>query len=281
MFQIQLTMTRILVPIDFSEISEFALQVAVQIAEKQNSIIYILHSVEMPQGTLGAASNSELPESLFFIKLVEKRFETLLKVPYLQNARTEEIIGNDAVFNDVNHVIEKHDIDLVIMGSHGQNGIKEFFIGSNTEKVVRTAKVPVLVIKKAHPTFEVSEIVFASDLELEGQAAFKQILEFANFFKSACVLLHINTPGQFRTSSEIASAKEKFLDGISIPESFKFVVYQERTTEKGILEYSRAQNVALIAMATHGRKGLAHFFNGSISEELVSHAQRPVLTVKI
>ena len=53
------------------------------------------------------------------------------------------------------------------------------------------------------------------------------------------------------------------------------------SVEKGILNFAIKQKKALIGISTHGRKGLAHFFNGSISEDLVNHANMPVVTFKI
>jgi nucleotide-binding universal stress UspA family protein len=58
-------------------------------------------------------------------------------------------------------------------------------------------------------------------------------------------------------------------------------VYNDVTVEKGVLNFAKSINAGLIGISTHGRKGLAHFFNGSISEDLVNHANRPVVTFKI
>ena len=58
-------------------------------------------------------------------------------------------------------------------------------------------------------------------------------------------------------------------------------IYNDINVEKGILHFAKSINADLIGMSTHGRKGLSHFFNGSISEDLVNHAKRPVVTFKI
>jgi nucleotide-binding universal stress UspA family protein len=58
-------------------------------------------------------------------------------------------------------------------------------------------------------------------------------------------------------------------------------IYNDVNVEKGILHFAKSINADLIGMSTHGRKGLSHFFNGSISEDLVNHAKRPVITFKI
>ncbi|HRB73105.1 MAG TPA: universal stress protein, partial [Flavobacterium sp.] len=58
-------------------------------------------------------------------------------------------------------------------------------------------------------------------------------------------------------------------------------IYNDVNVEKGILHFAKSVNADLIGISTHGRKGLSHFFNGSISEDLINHAKRPVVTFKI
>ena len=65
------------------------------------------------------------------------------------------------------------------MGSSGASGFKEMFIGSNTEKVVRTSKIPVLVIKNNHEQFNVTDFVFATDFSEEGRGALDKAQKFA------------------------------------------------------------------------------------------------------
>jgi nucleotide-binding universal stress UspA family protein len=64
-------------------------------------------------------------------------------------------------------------------------------------------------------------------------------------------------------------------------DKFQTHIYNETNVEKGILNFANSIDADLIGMSTHGRKGLAHFFNGSISEDLVNHAHRSVVTFKI
>ncbi|PCI38409.1 MAG: hypothetical protein COB50_02365 [Thiotrichales bacterium] len=70
-------MKRILVPTDFSIQAENALKVAVQIATKNNSEIYLIHSLEMPLHLSSSGDSGGMPESLFFIKLAEKSIPTV------------------------------------------------------------------------------------------------------------------------------------------------------------------------------------------------------------
>lgn len=272
-------MKRILVPTDFSLQAENALKVAVELAKKNDSQITILHSMEMPVH-LATTDKGSLPEALYFVKLAEKRFAELLEKPYINEAYVTTKIGQGELYDDINEVVYKDKIDLIVMGSHGASGFKEMFIGSNTEKVVRTSEIPVLVIKKDRPAFEIKDFVFATDFSEECRKPLKKAHEFAESFGATLHLLYINTPSGFRTTAEAKQLMESFLKGTKL-NNYTLNIYNDLSVEKGILGFAMETNAQLIGMSTHGRKGISHFFNGSISEDLVNHANMPVITFKI
>lgn len=273
-------MKRILVPTDFSPQAENALKVAVQIAQKNDSEIYLLHSIEMPLHLGNSGGSGSLPEALYFIKLAENNFEELLEKPYLEGIKIKEAIGHAEIYEDIAEAANKHDIDIVIMGSHGSSGFKEMFIGSNTEKVVRTSEIPVLVIKNNHPEFQIENFVFATDFSEECRDGFMKAKRFSEVTGAKFHLLLVNTPNDFKTTSESKSLMSNFIKDVEI-ENYSLNVYNDTSVEKGILNFANDIKAQLIGMSTHGRKGLSHFFNGSISEDLVNHANMPVITFKI
>lgn len=273
-------MKRILVPTDFSEQAENALKVAVQIAKKHDSQIFLIHSLEMPLYLATSGNNGSLPESLYFIKLAEKRFHDLKESPFLKDIDIKEFIGNSEIYEDIEKACEQNNINLIVMGSNGASGFKEMFVGSNTEKVVRTSKTPVLVIKNHHPEFQVKDFVFATDFSDEYQGAFDKAQKFAKKIGAKIHLLLVNTPSDFKTSAKGQAIMEEFIRGMGL-ENYTLNMYNDVSVEKGILNFARHINAQLIGMGTHGRKGISHFFNGSISEDMVNHADMPVITFKI
>ena len=90
----------------------------------------------------------------------------------------------------------------------------------------------------------------------------------------------MNTPNNFMTSGEANGRMQTFLDAFDFPELSKNI-YNDISIESGIMNFSESISANLIGMSTHGRQGISHFFNGSISEDLVNHAKRPVITFKI
>ena len=97
-------------------------------------------------------------------------------------------------------------------------------------------------------------------------------------------LVYVNSPdGSFKSSTEIDKSVSNFLkkaDG-DLENLSSVNIVSDYSIEKGILNFANLIGADVIAVATHGRKGLAHFFEGSISEDLANHSTLPVMTFKI
>jgi len=274
-------MKKILVPTDFSKPAEYALKVAAQLAKENNSEIHMLHMVELPMHQIIATSNfSELPEAVFFMKIAHQKYKEALDKDYLDDLDIYENIKFNETHEGISSYCSENDIDLIIMGSHGTSGIKEMFIGSNTEKVVRTSQTPVLVIKNDHEEFKVNNFVFASDFNKDSKKTYRQAVKFAKVWGAKLHLLLVNTAGNFITTQEAEKAMNDFIMDTHYKKR-TFNIYNDLSVEKGVLNFSKTVEADLIGISTHGRQGIAHFFNGSISEDLVNHAKRPVITFKI
>ncbi|CAM2810908.1 universal stress protein [Flavobacterium frigoris] len=274
-------MKRILVPTDFSAHAENALKVAAQIAKKSNSEILLLHMLEIPNqmndAITGAAS---IPEVMLFIK---KANETLLKLKdndYLKGIQVTEFVKFEKAFDGILSFSSEHKTDLIVMGSHGVSGIEEILIGSNTEKVVRLSEVPVLVIKKDSTELKGTNFVFASDFSKEIKKPFEKMIAFSKIFDAKLNLVMICTPNSFKSTALSEKIMNDFIADFKIT-NYSTHIYNDVNIEKGIINFSKTINADLIGLCTHGRTGLAHFFTGSIGEDLVNHAIRPVVTFKI
>ena len=276
-------MKKILVPTDFSEHAENALKIAAQLAKKYNGEIYLLHMIELPvdmTNPVGGTRTSDLPEALYFMKLAKKRFSEVLNSPYLEGLTVHETVQFHQAFDGIMEISKKYNCDFIVMGSQGATGFKEMFVGSNTEKVVRTSEIPVLVVKNDRPNFKINNFVFATNLSPESKNALKQAIEFATLMDAKLHLVFVNTANEFQTSIDTDNNLKKYLEGSSF-NNYEFHVHNDSSVENGILNFAKKINADLVGMATHGRKGLSHFFNGSISEDLVNHANIPVVTFRI
>ena len=274
-------MKRILVPTDFSKHAEYALKVAAQIAKKNDGEIFLLHMLELPTTGNDALSRAhDIPELMFFKNAAIKKLEDLMDEDYLEGIKVSEVVQFELAFDGILKISKVNEVDLIVMGSHGASGYKEMFIGSNAETVVRNSEVPVLIIKAEEENFEVNDFVFASDFSEEIKKPFEKVVEFANKFDATLHLAMINTPNNFKPTSLSNQIMDEFVANFKV-NKFETHIYNESNVEKGILNFANSIDADLIGMSTHGRKGLSHFFNGSISEDLVNHSSRPVVTFKI
>ncbi len=277
-------MNKIIVPIDFSKHSEYALEAASIIAKRNNSQILALHMLEISDSMLIDSDNEQKAKAVFFLKLAEQKFDTFLDKDYLKDVEVLPIIKHFKVWSEVSQVADEHIVDLIVMGSHGTSGFRDIFVGSNTEKVVRNSKIPVLVIKNKPASIDFKNVVFASDFSEEAVRPYINASTLLKSFDSNIHLLYVNVPGErFKISSEMENIMTDFLqmaDGnLDRMNAVNYV--SELTVENGVLSFAKKINADLIVIPTHGRKGLSHFYEGSISEDLANHAHFPVMTFKI
>ena len=124
---------------------------------------------------------------------------------------------------------------------------------------------------------QVTDIVFAADfIEAEDNVAAKlKILQ--NLLDAKLHLVKVDTPGNFENSRTIKKRIHSFVQKHGL-ENYTMEIYNESTEEDGIIYFSEDIDADMIALATHGRTGLKHLLSGSIAEDVVNHAQRPVWT---
>ena len=276
-------MKKILVPTDFSEPAANALNLAAQIAKETDAKIYLLHIIEPIKSYVAATDGMYIDASVeqkYIDYLRDNAKEQIKKVIQDNNYEDlgiEQLIALGTIFSTVNEHVDRYNIDLLIMGTQGISGLDELLIGSNTEKVVRTAHCPVLTVKNKIDLDELNKIVFATNFKKDHLIVVKHLKEFAQMFEAELTLLYVNVPNDFYTERQILKKMEEFMVEANI-DDFKFHIYSELNEENGMIHYAEDQDIDLIAVATHQRSGLAHLISGSIAEDVVNHATRPVLT---
>ncbi len=273
-------MKTIIVPVDFSEQSEYALKVAASLAKRQEADILVLHMLELNEAMITSSEGFHPEQTVFLLKLAEKRLREFLDKGYLKGIKITPVIKHFKVFGEVNDIAEKHHADLIVMGSHGSDGLKEIFVGSNAERVVRHSEVPVLVVKNELEDFKIDKFIFACNFKSESLSAFQKAKDFASKLKADLHMVYINTPGDdFLSTNDAYEKINKYLEKAGVTNEVK--IYNDYSVEKGVLNYSESIKADLIGIPTHGRKGLSHFFMGSIGEDIANHSKIPVMTFKI
>ena len=274
-------MKKILVPSDFSETAVYAFDFAFDIAAKSGGEICVLHALEFPlvyETTFGAQPYAFDKMALQDMEIMaQKNFEEMVGHYDTHNVKTSLSIDYGPVTETIRQSIHNRGIDLVIMGTHGVSGFKEFFVGSNTEKIVRFSSVPVFSIKKRVNISSIHNIVLPILPHLDQSDFIVSLKQLQQFFDAKLHILYVNTPLNFRTDSNIRKAFDHYIEFYQL-EHYTMNIRNDMNEELGIMNFVHEIKADIIAMATHGRKGLAHLLSGSLAEDVVNHVDCPIWT---
>jgi nucleotide-binding universal stress UspA family protein len=273
-------MKKILVPCDFSDTAIKALRFACEIASKSKGEVFVLNVIELPH----------LPNSVFVpVKAYEdvlmkdhkakakKHFEKL-REKWAGKLKVSLITDFGSVSNSIYTFIDKKRIDLVVMGTHGASGLREFTVGSNTEKIVRLASVPVISVHTATKLASLKHIIFPTRFDLADKRLINSVKALQKFLKATLQVVYVNTPSVFTRDSDIEKKMIQFI-GENQLKNCNVHVYNDYNEESGIQNFAAKFNGKMIAMGTHGRKGINHLMSGSIAEDLVNHIDCPIWTL--
>lgn len=286
-------MKRIILPTDFSEQAGYAMDLACQIAQRTGSELVVIHVLDHTGLFDFSAGSSAYPfignpigiemdqrflESLY--ANAEERCQRFINEHKTEGVNITPKVKIGSAYQYISDEISEVKTDLVIMGSKGISGVEEVLIGSNTEKVVRHAKCPVLTVKSQVNLKDIRDIVFATSFREQELHVADEMIKLQRVFNARLHLLRVNTPTDFETNRVIMANAEAFVRKNEL-KNCTINIYNEKVQEDGILFFAQDINAGLIAMATHGYTGLVHLINGSIAEDVVNHARRPVWTFRI
>lgn len=272
-------MKTIVVPTDFSKCSENALQLAAQIAKKNNGTIKLIHVYERPVYGFIDIYIDHAKDKIQKAE-IHSSLDKQAAQKYLEGIDVKKILIWDLKVWEIFGSKNLNDADLIVMGTHGVSGLNEMLLGSNAEKLVRASNLPIITVKVEQKDYSFKDIVFATNFTGEAVAAFKKLAEFASIFGSRIHLLTVNTPDKFESTRATTLRMDEFLkkvDGADCPTK----IYNAAFMEVGIMHYAKDVGANLIALGTHGRTGLSRFFDDSVSEGLVNHAMLPILTLNV
>src|ERR1035437_7402838 len=275
-------MKTIVVPTDFSENAAAAYDYAALLAGKTGATICLLHILDIPYAAPLPAGDSKATADVLYtmevMKFTKLRISKLKNNKVFKNVKVIDVIEVGNVPSKICIAAKKYKADMIVMGTHGVSGFQESFMGSNAERVIRNAEIPVLSVKNKMKNSKISTIIFATDFSKETGLVLPAISKISEIFKARLILMKIVTMVDFQSTHETEKQMEAFHKK---NKAYKYSteIYYAYSREEGIRNFSENAKADIIALGTHGRHGLAHFFKGSIAEEVVNHALLPVLTL--
>jgi len=272
-------MKKILVPTDFSACAQAALSSAVSLASVQDCEIHLLHITSVPADWLSLDAKAGLYADIDKkVKQANAQLEKLESdVEQKGVSASKHLLYNSGYQGILSHITD-HNIDLVVMGSKGVSGLKEFVLGSNTQKIVRMSNVPVLVIKDQPASFPPQRIAFVSDFEEEVMDQFKLYVEWAHLWNAELFLLFVNTPSNF---TDTLTTKIKMGNyALHAPGVVhNTYVFNDFNFEDGVRKFCQEHDIQMVGMITHGGDAKWQLFHNSLTEHMVNHLNLPILTL--
>ncbi|MFM1998223.1 MAG: hypothetical protein RL204_170 [Bacteroidota bacterium] len=258
---------KILVPTDFTKVSDTAIDHAILTGKIINAEVHVIHIIENKQQIGEARAKLEaLSEMIRSEKGVE--IQTIVRI--------------GSIFEDIDKVATEIDASLIIMGTHGLRGM-QFITGSRALKIVTESSVPFIVVQERNIRPQgYHKLVVPLDLHKETKQKLSLVADMAKYFGSK---VHLISPGETdeflrnQLNRNIRFAEEYFSER-NIPYEVEITESKSDGFVKSLLKYSAAVEADLICIMNFYDNSIMSIFNQSYEQQVITNeAQIPVLCV--
>tara|TARA_B100001564_G_scaffold349080_1_gene351731 strand:- start:311 stop:1195 length:885 start_codon:yes stop_codon:yes gene_type:complete len=275
--------SKILIPIDFSDQSMYALSQACSLAQTKNSKIYILSVIE-EQNKISSLFLDDQTDMLQN-KVKSKLNQISIDMHSKYNIDIEVMVAKGKVYNQIIEVSKMISTDLIVMGTTGspKEGFKKF-IGSNAERVVRLAQCPVITIKGQNLRNGCQNIILPLDLEKETREKITYAIEYARYWHATVrlvsVLLDDNQQNKNVLIKNLNQA-EKFIKDAGISCTAELVTGNKKVTLGDfVFNYAKENDGDLIMIMTK-KEELSLSQNISVTARyIINNSEIPVMSIR-
>lgn len=267
--------SKILVPTDFSQAAENALNYAIGFAQKTQASIHLLHINQV------ALVDASMPAESYqmFVKEQEdfttESFERLRKILEEKSVNFTLSSHYGFVADEICHHALAENADLILMGTTGSSGISEILVGSNAASVVAKSEVPVLVVPPSCSFKDPGRIVYASDYNEPETYVLRRLVYFAELFDCPLDVIHIKSESDRYFKAENNFFKRNKSE-ISYPQ-LQFIELEKGEIISSINDYVDGIKADLLVMAKHNRNFFDRLFHRSLSKKMAYHTHVPLL----
>ncbi|MCC5931675.1 MAG: universal stress protein [Cyclobacteriaceae bacterium] len=281
-------MKKILVPYDFTDIAEKGYQLAIHFAQMTASEIYLVHFFPEPYQssmTVTGDVNKKIDDEmhLFNIEMVNQANQKLQHKA--EQAHSEGFIVYQQVLNSkfsegIHEFVSQHNIDLIIMGTSGEQTFGEQFTGNHVEKTVYEVDCPVISVKGNYNPSNFGKIVLAMEEIPKGDS--NKNFKFLKYFTKALnATVHFAyVTDQILESKQVSEIQHR-LDLLAIEHgmtNYSVSVINHRDETTGIIQFARKIQAGFIGIIKQNQAGILRFFTSYFSDDMVKEAEMPVIT---
>jgi len=275
--------SKILIPIDFSNQSMYALNQACSLAQTKNSKVYILSVIE-EQNKISSLFLDDQTDILQN-KVKSKLNQICEEIQSKYKIDIEVMVSKGKVYNQIIDVSKMISTDLIVMGTTGspKEGFKRF-IGSNAERVVRLAQCPVITIKGQNLRNGCQNIILPLDLEKETREKITYAIEYARYWDATIrlvsVLLDDNQHNKNVLIKNINQA-ERFIKDAGVSCSAELVSGDKKVTLGDfVFNYAKENDGDLIMIMTK-KEELSLSQNISVTARyIINNSEIPVMSIR-
>jgi nucleotide-binding universal stress UspA family protein len=273
---------RILLPLDGSPGAESILPQVLRLMERRDAELVLVRAVHLIPAT-------DVDYGLLVAELqdqAEKYVRALEKKLRAEGLRVRGIVEQGPPADIIAEAATREKATLIAMGTHGRTGLSRLIFGSVTELVLRRAPCPVFLVRTTETAAPAKAKLFSRILVPVGAGELSLrvldvIKDFARPHDSRVLLLHVveNNPYEPHwsfPSGELKLAADR-LTNATIPVQ---TIFRKGDAAKEILAAAKEEDADLIAMTTHGRRGIPRWVLGSVAEKVLRGATIPMLVVK-
>ncbi|RFC54572.1 universal stress protein [Brumimicrobium aurantiacum] len=269
---------KVLIPTDFSIEAEYAYQMVKNLSKKGEFEITFLHILNVPDTvTLGMDGmiNTCGEIDINFVEI--QREMALEKLKSLQEShpevKTELTFGHTT--NGIIQFAEDNQFDLIALGTKGASGFAERFIGSNAQHIARNSDVPVLSLMCDRSELELKNLLFIHDFKEYEVQDLKLIKRLIKMYDTKLHFLQVNDDeNQDETIKENMAIFAQKNDIVN----FESHILREGNVEEGVKKFAEQNQMDILCLGTHGKGGI---FHKSITESLINHLYKPIISYKI
>lgn len=270
----------ILIPTDFSELSESALKVGIAIAKRQNAEVTLLHVVDLLPNLL--PTQVLLTDPLEVLSRMEEKLKELsekIQKDTGVKAIVKALKGTPS--DSICKFAYEENMSLIVMGTHGVSGLREFFIGSEAYRVVKNATCPVLTIPGKWQKTDFGKVIFPVRIDpgtLDTYFYARPIIERNN---SELFILGLYERQKDIDNKEISILINKLKVQLNNDNVlFKSGITQSKDLPAKILTIAKDYEADLIILTANLDSNFKAFFVGPFVQQVVNHSRLPVLCIK-
>jgi nucleotide-binding universal stress UspA family protein len=299
-----LSIKRILVPVDFSEPSQRAVEYGLSLALQFKAKLVLTHIVSSSTALIYTFPTESFAFEKEQAKYAKSMLPDLVPEEYRERADLRTIVKVGEVRSELLGIVKDEEIDLVVMGTHGRKAFERFFLGSLTERMLRKLNVPILTVSHLDPARELHKagpvplghVLYATDLSDNANVGMNFAMDLARGAGARLTVLHVlealqtiywGTEGGY-LGNEFESIREDALSRLrmSIPgkgcEGLRLnTMITEGDAYREIIRVSDKEKADIIVMNLQGKTLAERALLGSTAERVIRSAHVPVLSIPI